>query len=106
MIGAIPIVIAQLTNTWNRNMNEIPPATIALYRSRALVTISEASPDDQEIEQEQDRAAEEPSLLGQRGEREVGRVRGQVVEPRLRRAEHATAAQPAAPTAVTDSVTL
>ena len=30
VIGAMPIVMAQLTNTWNRNMNEMPPATIAL----------------------------------------------------------------------------
>ena len=28
VIGAIPIVIALLTNTWNRNMKAIPPATI------------------------------------------------------------------------------
>ena len=39
------------------------------------------SPDDEQVEQEQDRGAEEAALLGERGEREVGRVRGQVVEP-------------------------
>ena len=27
--GAMPIVIPTLTNTWNRNANTIPPATIA-----------------------------------------------------------------------------
>ena len=29
MIGAMPIVIALFTKTWNRNMKAIPPATIA-----------------------------------------------------------------------------
>src|SRR5581483_1971267 len=29
VIGAIPIVIAAFTNTWNRNMNAIAPATTA-----------------------------------------------------------------------------
>ena len=42
VIGAMPIVIALFTKTWNRNMNAIPPATIAQYRSRALVTIFSA----------------------------------------------------------------
>jgi hypothetical protein len=42
VIGAAPIVIAVLTNTWNMNMNEMPPATIAQYRSRAPATIFSA----------------------------------------------------------------
>ena len=29
VIGAIPIVMALFTNTWNRNMNAIAPATTA-----------------------------------------------------------------------------
>ena len=37
VIGAIPIVMPLFTNTSNRNMNAIPPATIAEYRSRATV---------------------------------------------------------------------
>src|SRR5439155_7396990 len=39
VIGAIPIVMPMLTNTWNRNMKTSPPATIAEKRSRAEVTI-------------------------------------------------------------------
>ena len=73
----------------------MPPATIAQYRSRAPATIFSAAPDDEQVEQQQERRAEEAALLGERGEREVGRVLGQVVEPRLRRAEHAAPAQAA-----------
>ena len=47
-------------------------------------------PDDEQVEQEQDRAADEAALLGERREREVGRVLGQVVEPRLARLDDAT----------------
>ena len=40
----------------------------------------EPAPDDEQVEQQQDRGAEETALLGERGEGEVGRVLGQVVE--------------------------
>ena len=53
------------------------------------------APDDEQVEQQQDRGAEEAALLGERGEREVGRVLGQVVEARLRRAGDAAPAQAA-----------
>ena len=58
-----------------------PPATIAPNRSRGAVDRLQPAPDDEQVEQEQDRGAEEAALLGERGEREVGRVLGQVVEP-------------------------
>ena len=55
----------------------------------------QASPHDEQVEQQQDRAAHEPALLGERREREVGVVLGQEVEVRLRRAGHAAAPQAA-----------
>ena len=55
----------------------------------------QASPDDEQIEQQEDRRADEPALLRERGEREVGRVLGQVVEPRLCRLVDAATGEPA-----------
>ena len=92
VIGATPIVMPTLTNTWNTNAKTSPPATIALYRSRRAGDDLQAAPDDEQVEQQQDRGAEEAALLGERGEREVGRVLGQVVEARLRRAGDAAPA--------------
>ena len=91
VIGAIPIVMPTLTKIWNRSANTIPPATIAENGSRASVTIRSAAPEHEQVEAEQDRRADEAALLGERGEREVGRVLGQVVEPRLRRVVDAAA---------------
>ena len=45
----------------------------------------EAAPDDEEVEQQEDRAADEAPLLGEGREHEVRRVLGQVIEPRLAR---------------------
>ena len=87
VIGAIPIVIALFTNTWKRNMNAIAARhDRAVEIARARDDLQRA-PDDEQVEQQQDRGAEEPALLGERGEREVGRMLGEVVEPRLRRTE-------------------
>ena len=93
--GAIPIVIPTLTKTWNRNANTIPPATIAREEVARDRDDLEAAPDDEQVEQEQDRRAEEAALLGERREDEVGRVLGQVVEARLRRAVDAAAVEAA-----------
>ena len=84
--GAIPIVMPTLTKTWNRNANTIPPATIAPKASRATATIRSARQTIEQVEAEQERRADEAALLRERGEHEVGRVLGQVVEARLRRA--------------------
>ena len=68
---------------------------------------AEPAPDDEEVEQEQDRAADEAALLGERGEGEVGRVLGEVVEPRLARARSTPRpVSPPEPTAVIDWLTL
>ena len=102
VIGAIPIVIPMLTNTWNEE-HEHDPA-----RDDRAVEVARAGhdlqrpPDDEQVEQQQDRGAEEAALLGERGEREVGGVRGQVVEPRLRRAGTPRPRSPPAPTAIID----
>ena len=60
------------------------------------------APDDEQVEQQQDRRTKEAALLGERREREVGRVLGQVVEARLGGACDPTAAEAPAPTAVID----
>jgi hypothetical protein len=39
VIGASPIVIPTLTNTWKRRATTIVPAAIAEKRSRAIVTM-------------------------------------------------------------------
>ena len=85
VIGAIPIVMPTLTKTWNRKATTMPPAAIAENASRAGHDL-QAAPDDEQVEREQDRGADEAALLGVRGEHEVGRVLGQVVQLRLRRA--------------------
>ena len=53
------------------------------------MTTREPAPDDEEVEEEQDRAADEPALLGERREGEVGGVLGEVVELRLARVDDA-----------------
>ena len=49
------------------------------------------APDDEQVEHQQEAGAEEAALLGERGEREVGRVLGQELEARLRGAGDAAA---------------
>ena len=95
VIGAMPIVMPTLTKTWNRKANTIPAATIAPKRSGCGRDDLQPSPDDEQVEEQERRGAEEAALLGERGEREVGRVRRQVVERRLRRAGDAAAAHAA-----------
>ena len=51
----------------------------------------ESTPYDEQVQQQQERSAKEPALLGERGEREVGRVLRQIVEPGLRRARDTAA---------------
>ena len=103
VIGAIPIVMPTLTKTWKRNANTIPPATIARERVARDGDHAQPAPDDEQVEQQQDRRADEAALLGERGEDEVGRVLGQVVEARLRRARRRRGRRrPPAPTAVID----
>ena len=84
--GAIPIVMPTLTKTWKRKRDHDPAGDdraegVARDRDHA-----QAAPDDEQVEAEQERRAEEAALLGERGEDEVGVVLGEVVEPRLRRA--------------------
>ena len=50
---------------------------------------TQASPDDEEVEEEHDRRAREPALLRERREGEVGGVLGEVVEPGLARLDDA-----------------
>ena len=76
VIGAIPIVIPTLTNTWNTNANTIPAATIAPNRSRGARDDLQPPPDDEQVEQKQDRGTEEAALLGEGGEGEVGACAG------------------------------
>ena len=95
VIGAMPIVMPTLTKTWNRNTNAMPAGDDRAVEVARAGDDLQASPDDEQVEQQQDRGAEEAALLGERREREVGRVLGQVVEARLRRARDAAAAQAA-----------
>ena len=81
------------TNTWNRNAKTIPPADDRPEQVAGDGDHAQPAPDDEQVEQEQDRGAEEPALLGERREDEVGGVLGQVVEPRLARALDAPAAR-------------
>ena len=95
VIGAMPIVMPTFTKTWNRNANTIPAATIAPYRSEARRHDLQPAPDDEQVEKQEHGCADEAALLGDRGEREVGRVRRQIVERGLGRAGHAAAADTA-----------
>ena len=92
VIGAIPIVMPTLTKIWNSSANTSPPATIAENGSRAMRDDPQAAPDHQQVEHEQDRRAEEATLLGERGEDEVRVMLGQEVERGLRRVVDAAAA--------------
>ena len=56
---------------------------------------AQAAPDDEEVEEQQDRGADEPALLGERREDEVGGMLGQVVEARLARTLDAAAGETA-----------
>ena len=83
--GAIPIVIPTLTKTWKRKADHDPAGDDRAERVARDRDHAEAAPDDQQVEAEQQRGAEEATLLRERGEDEVGVVLGEVVEPRLRR---------------------
>ena len=85
VIGAIPIVMPTLTKIWKSSATTMPPAAVADERSRATVTHAQGLARDEEIEREQDRSADEATLLAERREHEVGVVLGQEVQPRLRR---------------------
>ena len=93
VIGAIPIVIA----TVDEHLEEKHECDAA--GDDRTVEVSRAgddlqgAPDDEQVEQQQDRGAEEAVLLRERREREVRRVLGQVVEARLGRARDTAAAQ-------------
>ena len=93
--GATPIVMPTLTNTWKRNAKTIPPATDRAEEVLGEHDDAQASPHDEEIEQQQDRDAEEATLLGERREHEVRRVLGQVVETGLAGVRHTAASEPA-----------
>jgi hypothetical protein len=67
---------------------------------------SQASPDHEQIEHEQDRRAEEATLLGERGEDEVRVMLGQEVERGLRRVVDARPRSSPAPIAFFDCVML
>ena len=93
--GASPIVMPTLTKIWNSSTNAIAPATMAENASLADGDDLDRAPDHEQVEQQQDRRADEAALLGERGEHEVRRVLGQVVEVRLGRVLDAAAAQAA-----------
>ena len=83
--GAIPIVMPTLTKIWKRKRDHDPTGDDRTERVARDRDHAQAAPDDQQVEAEQERRAEEAALLGERREDEVGVVLGQVVEPRLRR---------------------
>ena len=75
VIGAIPIVIPTLTNTWKRKREDDPAGDDRAEEVARAGDDLEPAPDDEQVEQQQERGAEEAALLGERGEREVGVVR-------------------------------
>ncbi len=93
--GATPIVMPTFTNTWKRNADHETAGDDDAVQVARAGDHPQAAPDDEEVEEEQDRAADEPALLGERREREVGRVLGEVVEPRLARLDDAASREPA-----------
>ena len=93
--GAMPIVMPTLTKTWKRKANTIPPGDDGAVEVAGDRDHPQPAPDDEQVEEQQDRAADEAALLGEGGEDEVGRVLGEVVEPRLARPLDAAAGEAA-----------
>ena len=83
--GAMPIVMPTLTNTWKRKREHHAARDDGAVQVAGHGHHPQAPPDDEQVEEQQDRCAEEAALLGERGEDEVRRVLGEVVEARLAR---------------------
>ncbi len=84
--GAIPIVMPTLMNTWKRKANDDPAGDNRAVQVSRNRDHTQTAPHDEQVQQEQDRGADEPSLLRERGEDEVGGMLGKVVEAGLARA--------------------
>jgi len=94
VIGAIPIVMPTLTKIWKRSATTIPPATIAEEEVARDGHDAQAAPEHQQIEAEQERRPDEPPLLREAREGEVGLALGEEAEGNLRRPVGAAARVP------------
>ena len=93
--GATPIVMPDVDEHLEEEADDEPPGDDDAVQVRRAGDHAKPAPDDEEVEEQQDRAPDEAPLLGERGEREVRRVLGQVVAPRLARVDRAASGEPA-----------
>ena len=89
--GSTPLTIAMLTNAYVKNISVIAPAMSRANIVEAFAVITIAAADQQQVEHEQDRVADQPEFLAEHGEDEIGVALRQEVEVRLRAVQPALA---------------
>ena len=93
--GAMPIVMPDVDEHLEEEGEDDPAGDDRAVEVSGDRDDAQAAPHDEQVEQQQDRGADEPALLRERREDEVGGVLRKVVEARLARALDAAAREAA-----------
>ena len=97
VIGMMPIVMPMFSKIWNTNMHSTPDAH---QRAEQVSRRGRRPPDpphDEPEQTDQEAGADQPELLADDGEDEVGRLLGHIGEVRLRALEQPLPGDPARP---------